>query len=315
MKLVTDIKELERLLQIELEAFYPAKFKLRVPKSFVDRMEKGNIHDPLLAQILPVKQEQDNNLDYILDPLHEKQFNPVPGLLHKYHGRVLIIPTGACAINCRYCFRREFPYADNALNDKKWDDIFTYINQDPSITEIIISGGDPLVLTDKLLVNFIEKVNSIQPIKTLRFHTRIPIVMPERITPDFIKVFKILNKKINLVIITHCNHPNEINEDVKQGIKKFKKIKNITLLNQSVLLKNINNNPDILIRLSQTLFDAGIMPYYLHCLDKVKGVGHFEVSDQEAKKIYKIMQEKLPGYLVPKLVREIAGEKHKVMIN
>lgn len=286
-------------------------FGLKAPESYLSRMKKGDPDDPLLLQILPLDAEFIQKSNFKKDPLNEKAFNPLPGLLHKYKSRVLITFMGTCAINCRYCFRREFPYAENNPGKKGLEDIFVYIAQHPEISEVILSGGDPLVAPDEFIASFCEKLSAISSVKTLRFHTRMPIVIPERITPSLIHGLNKFSRR--KVLVFHINHPNEINNEVIQAIQPLK-TENITLLNQSVLLKKINDDAKTLVQLSERLFDAGILPYYLHLLDKVKGTSHFNVTETKAKKLMKTLQESLPGYLVPKLTREIAGEKHKIML-
>jgi EF-P beta-lysylation protein EpmB len=309
MDIITDPNELFALLELNQPIYLPPKFKLRVPRSFVRRMEKGNPSDPLLLQILPVREEEIEHPDFSPHALKENMVNPVPGLLHKYHGRVLVISAASCAVNCRFCFRREFPYEENNMGRSGWDKIVDYVQADTSITEIILSGGDPLVAKDSILKAFIDKILTVPHIKTLRIHTRIPIVMPERITANFVTLLK--NVPLRKVIVLHANHPNELDLSIKKMTAKLKRA-DITLLNQSALLKNINDNADVLIELSEKLFDCGILPYYLNVLDKVRGTSHFDLSDDRAKQLIKAMRERLPGYLVPKLVREVPGEKHKL---
>ena len=309
MDIITDAKELFRLLKLNEPIHIPPHFKLRVPRSFVKRMEKGNPRDPLLLQILPVKEEEIDHPDFSPHALKENSFNPIPGLLHKYHGRVLVMPAVSCAVNCRYCLRREFAYDENNMGRAGWDKIIEYLNQHPEVSEIILSGGDPLVAKDDLLKSFIDKILTISHIKTLRIHTRIPIVMPERITKDFINIMKAV--PLRKIMVVHANHPNELDLSIKKTMAKLKRA-DFTLLNQSALLKNINDNSETLIQLSEKLFDCGILPYYLNVLDKVRGTSHFDVPDETAKELVKKMREKLPGYLVPKLVREVPGEKNKV---
>ncbi|HEV2613159.1 MAG TPA: EF-P beta-lysylation protein EpmB [Gammaproteobacteria bacterium] len=309
MDIITDPKALFRLLKLNEPIHIPAHFKLRVPRSFVKRMEKGNPRDPLLLQILPVKEEEIEHPDFSPHALQEDKFNPIPGLLHKYHGRVLVMPAVSCAVNCRYCLRREFAYNENNMGRSGWDKIIDYLQADSTITEIILSGGDPLVAKDDLLKAFIDKILTVPHIKTLRIHTRIPIVMPERITKEFIGFMKQI--PLRKIMVVHANHPNELDISIKKAMTKLKRA-GFTLLNQSALLKNINDGSETLIQLSEKLFDCGILPYYLNVLDKVRGTSHFDVPDETAKKLIKIMREKLPGYLVPKLVREVPGEKHKM---
>lgn len=285
------------------------QFMTKVPLSFAARMQKNNLDDPLLKQVLPITNEQESIQDYLLDPLQEKQFNHIPGMLHKYHGRILMTLTGTCAINCRYCFRRHFDYQNNNIGQRDWNKIFDYIKQHPDIKEVILSGGDPLMVPDSTLYKFTEQLSALNQIETLRIHTRLPIVLPARIDHDFVKWTQ--TQPFKLVIVVHSNHPNEINDEVAAAMQQ---LHGATLLNQSVLLKGINDAPMILSELSKKLFAINIMPYYLHQLDKVKGTHHFAVSDEQARNIVRDLQALLPGYLVPRLAREIPGEKNKTLI-
>lgn len=313
---VTDPKELLETLQLDL-AFLPAAqaaaqlFPLRVPRGFIARMEKGNLHDPLLQQVLPLGAELIKTPGFTSDPLFEKKSNPVPGLLHKYYGRVLLTLTGVCGVNCRYCFRREFPYAENNPGSAGWEKALTYIANDKTIKEVIFSGGDPLIMTDQQLNKLITKIKEIPHIKTLRIHSRLPIVLPERITDELINI--LTSTHLQVVMVVHSNHPNELDNAVAVASKKISS-KNITLFNQSVLLKNINDSASTLIELSEKLFSIGILPYYLHLLDKVKGAAHFDVDEITAVNFHQQMMQKLPGYLVPKLVKEKSGAVSKLLV-
>jgi EF-P beta-lysylation protein EpmB len=283
-------------------------FPLRVPLSFAARMEKGNPHDPLLRQVLPVEKEMVVYPGFSNDPVGDLPAATQASVIHKYHGRVLLINTGSCAINCRYCFRRNFPYADLQLGKQKENTAIQYIEEDTSISEVILSGGDPLLLNDSRLSSLIERLNNIKHLKRIRIHSRLPIVLPARITDELISTLLASTKQI--IIVVHCNHANEINERVIAACKTLKK-NGITLFNQSVLLKGINDNAEILCELSEQLFSHGIIPYYLHLLDKATGTGHFEVSEAEALALIRQVQATLPGYLVPKLVKEEAGAASK----
>jgi len=286
-------------------------FALRVPRSFVARMRKGDIHDPLLRQVLPLAEELKVVQGFSLDPLGETQANPLAGLIHKYKGRVLLTTVGTCSINCRYCFRRNFAYGDNNPGKAGWDKVMAYIANDVSIKEVILSGGDPLIANDDYLGWLVEKIAAISHVTTLRIHSRMPIVLPNRITDSLVKLLKGLPLKV--VMVTHCNHVNELDQTVNSALSKLRQV-GIILLNQTVLLKGINDNATALLELSQGLFSQGVLPYYLHLLDRVQGTAHFEVSEACARKLLKFLQENLPGYLVPKLVREIAGQPHKVQV-
>jgi len=313
---ITDPLELLTLLELPLELLEGARisarsFKLRVPRGFVANMEKKNPRDPLLLQVLPLLTEMEEVPRFIPDPLQEAVPHATPGLLHKYEGRILLTATGACAIHCRYCFRRHFPYEANNPSKKYWEEALAYIAEDPSIKEVILSGGDPLLMNDTQLADFIEPLEKIPHVTTLRFHTRVPIVLPERITPEWIHLLK--NTRLQIVIVTHCNHPRECDEAVKAAMDLLRDA-NFTLLNQSVLLKDVNDTVETLRALSERLFEVGILPYYLHLLDPVKGSHHFEVSDETAIALMNDLVKTLPGYLVPKLVRETPGELSKTWI-
>lgn len=286
-------------------------FPLRVPRSYVARMQPGNPHDPLLLQILPQSIELNAMPGYSNDPLAENQGHAVPGLLHKYKDRALLIVTGACAIHCRYCFRRHFPYQDHLQGRSALEEVLIYLQQRPEIKEIILSGGDPLTMKDQLLLELIEKLATIPHLQRLRIHTRLPIVLPERITPELMELFSAT--RLKPVIVVHANHANEIDDQVKAAIGLMRQAQ-LTVLNQSVLLKGINNSVTALVDLSEALFGAGILPYYLHLLDPVAGAAHFAVTDDEAKQLVSQMRAELPGYLVPKLVREVPGAASKIPI-
>jgi len=286
-------------------------FPLRVPRSFVRRMVKGDVHDPLLRQVLPAAAEAHQTDGYLFDPLDEQHTMPCPGLLHKYKGRALLTITGACAIHCRYCFRRHFPYSEANPSTDHWDRTVTYLAQHPDITELILSGGDPLTLTDKRLRSLTDALASNPYLRTLRFHTRLPVVLPERIDDGLLALLKA--QTLTIVMVIHCNHPNEIDQGVTQAMNRLRKA-GVILLNQSVLLHGVNDDAETLIRLSEALFSAGVLPYYLHQLDKVQGTAHFEVGDNTAGILMRAVHAALPGYLVPRLVRELPGKPGKILL-
>ncbi|SMY37818.1 L-lysine 2,3-aminomutase [Photobacterium malacitanum] len=286
-------------------------FALRVPVSFVERMEVGNPYDPLLRQVLPLEQEFEVHQGYSTDPLDE-QDNPIPGLLHKYHNRVLMIVKGGCAVNCRYCFRRHFPYQDNKGNKVVWQQGLDYIATQPQISEVILSGGDPLMAKDHELVWLLEHIAAIPHIKRLRIHSRLPVVIPNRITPTLCELFA--NSRLQIIMVTHINHANEINAALTTAMTQLKLAK-VTLLNQSVLLKGVNDSVTALTELSEALFDAGILPYYLHVLDHVQGAAHFFVDDQQARTLMAGVISNVSGYLVPTLAREIGGRSSKTPLD
>lgn len=286
-------------------------FPLRVPQSFANCMEKGNPGDPLLRQVLPVYDETVAYPGFSSDPVGDLDSVSEPGILNKYQSRVLLISTGSCAINCRYCFRRNFPYSENQLSKQKEDKAIQYVVDQPDIREVILSGGDPLLLNDSRLAFLLHKLDRIPHVKRIRIHSRIPIVLPSRITNGFIDLLNQQSKQ--LILVVHCNHSNEISEEVEAACFTLQQ-NNIYLLNQAVLLKGVNDSADQLCRLSEKLFATGILPYYLHMLDKATGTGHFEVSETDAVRIMQQVREQLPGYLVPKLVREQAGALFKLPV-
>lgn len=287
-------------------------FPLKVPLSFAANMAKSNPDDPLLRQVLPVSDELTEFPGFVNDPVGDLEAAVLPGLLHKYHGRVLLINTGACAINCRYCFRRNFPYGEQQLGRQDEQKALDHIRSNPGITEVILSGGDPLALSDARLEFLFTQLAAMPHVKRIRLHSRLPIVLPARITHSFVDLCRQNVKPV--VLVVHCNHPNELSAEVNKALKPMK-LNGVTLLNQSVLLKGVNDDADILCHLSEKLFYFGILPYYLHQLDKAKGTGHFAVADEVALALITFMQNRLPGYLVPKLVREIAGAQAKQAVN
>lgn len=285
-------------------------FALRVPRGYCQRIEKGNPGDPLLRQILPLDAELNQDIHFTLDPVADLAAMKVPGLLHKYHGRVLIITTPVCAVHCRYCFRRHFPYQENRA-EQDWQQAVDYIHDHSDIHEVILSGGDPLSLTEAKLKKLTDKLIHIPHIKTLRIHTRQPIVLPERVNNEFLAWIDSLPWKV--VMVLHCNHANEIDTSVARALDELQQHQ-VTLLNQSVLLKGVNDNTEVLINLSEMLFTHHVLPYYLHLLDKVQGAQHFYIENDKATQLLREVRQHLPGYLVPKLVREIAGEKSKTAV-
>jgi len=289
----------------------PQDFPIRAPAPFIDRMVKGDINDPLLRQVLPLVKEHDITPGYTADPLHEADFNNTPGLIHKYQSRALLIVTKACAIHCRYCFRRHFPYEDNQPSRAMWTEALNYLHQHTEINEVIYSGGDPLASSNGQLSWLSQKVAAIPHIKTLRIHTRLPVVLPQRIDPALLEILQQWPGK--KVVVIHSNHANELDESVKIAIDKLKSV-GVTVLNQTVLLKGINDSATALVDLSERLFEIGVLPYYLHLLDTVSGAAHFAISDAQAKVIMGEVTARLPGYLVPKLVREEADKASKTPI-
>jgi L-lysine 2,3-aminomutase len=309
-----DVQSLLDYLDIPLTADIDTEaleFKLRVPVAFADKMQRGCRRDPLLLQVLPLQQEHVKVDGFSHDPLGEDAANASPGLLHKYHGRALVMFTGSCAINCRYCFRRHFPYQDNQLTASRREEIITYVASDPSITEIILSGGDPLLARDHALQRFFADLAELKQIKRLRIHSRIPIVLPARITSEFLQIVE--QTPWQTLLVVHCNHMQEIGADVAQALSACKQHFH-AVYNQAVLLRGINDNAQTLVALSEALFALGVQPYYLHLLDKVAGSAHFLVEDVQAQALMREVAMQLPGYLVPKLVREVAGQPAKQIV-
>lgn len=287
------------------------QFKVRVPRGFAARMQKGNPYDPLLLQVLAVNKEMDSAADFVEDPLLEIASNPLQGLIHKYHGRVLLTLTGVCAINCRYCFRRHFPYQDNNPGRSGWQNVLDYIKADGSIHEVILSGGDPLLAADAVLAELIAQLEAIAHVRTLRIHTRIPVVLPERITPQLLQI--LATTRLRRVVVLHTNHAQEINQQVHDVCQQLR-MNSCHLLNQSVLLAGVNDEVEILASLSDALFDCGVLPYYLHVLDKVAGAAHFDMPRARAQHIYQQLQARLPGYLLPRLASEEPEQRSKTLL-
>tara|TARA_R110000868_G_scaffold45808_5_gene151662 strand:+ start:2773 stop:3816 length:1044 start_codon:yes stop_codon:yes gene_type:complete len=314
---ITDPRVLLQRLQLDsslLEGALAAdrEFALRVPEPYLQRMQPGDPDDPLLRQVLPLGEELSEQPGYVADPLGEQQSNARPGIIHKYHGRLLLVVTAGCAINCRYCFRRHFPYAENNLSTAEWEQALDYIRQDSSINEVIYSGGDPLAANDRRLAWLTRQIADIPHIKRLRVHTRLPVVIPQRVTDELIDA--LCGTRLPVTMVLHCNHANEVDAQMLDAIARLRRA-NITLLNQAVLLRGVNDRLEAQIALSEALGDNGVLPYYLHLLDHVRGASHFHCSDSEGQQLIGQLLTRLPGYLVPRLVREVAGELGKVPIH
>lgn len=284
-------------------------FPLRVPRGFVARMRRGDPVDPLLLQVLPAQREALPAAGFSADPVGDLASTRAPGLLQKYAGRALLISTGACAVHCRYCFRREFPYADHGAGQLA--PALAAIAADPSLSEILLSGGDPLVLGESRLEKLLDALDAIPHVERIRFHSRVPVVLPERIDDRLLGLLGRLRAAV--VFVIHANHASEIDSSVIDALARLAAVTG-PLLNQSVLLRGINDSPDALVNLSRALFNAGVLPYYLHQLDPVSGSQHFAVGDEEALALMTEVARRLPGYLVPKLVRETAGSAAKTLL-
>ncbi|MDQ2426742.1 EF-P beta-lysylation protein EpmB [Acinetobacter baumannii] len=312
--LITDPLKLLNLLELSTDQLLSGailaseKFKLRVPRAFVGKMNAKDPLDPLLLQVLPHHLELEEHPEFVTDPLGEEAANQLPGVLHKYKSRFLLTLTGACAVHCRYCFRRHFPYQENLPKNEDWLNIKNYIESNPDINEVILSGGDPLTLSNRKLALWLERLSSLKQVKILRIHSRVPIVIPNRIDEELISLLK--NSRLRIILVVHSNHASELDDFTCSKLLQLSE-HHITVLNQAVLLKGVNDSAQTLTDLSYRLFEARVMPYYLHVLDKVKGAQHFDLIPSEIDAIYQDVLASLPGYLVPKLVREIAGEKNK----
>ncbi|MGB5446219.1 MAG: EF-P beta-lysylation protein EpmB, partial [Psychromonas sp.] len=316
-ELANAVKNPQQLLQLldippensNLSELARKSFPMLVPLPFVKKMKKGDLNDPLLAQVLPVQDEELLADGYGVDPLEEHN-SALPGLLHKYQSRVLLILKSGCAVNCRYCFRRHFPYQDNNINKQQLQEIIGYIKSHPEVNEVILSGGDPLMSKDDFLQYLLNELELLPQLTRLRLHTRLPVVIPSRITEQLCNMLQ--KSRFNVACVLHINHANEIDSIFKDAMNKLADA-GVHLLNQGVLLKGVNDNKSALIALSEALFDARILPYYLFLLDKVQGAQHFDLTEQRAKELIREMNIALPGYLVPRLSREIAGQKSKTL--
>ena len=284
-----------------------AQFPLRVTQHYLSLIQPGDPKDPLLRQILPLADELEPVPGYTHDPVGDAHASSGKGLLQKYAGRALLITTGACAIHCRYCFRRHFPYnADNAL--RHWQTMLDQLRNQPTIHEVILSGGDPLSLSDARLDQLITQIETIPHIQRLRLHTRLPLVLPNRLTHTLIE--RLRNTRLQTSMVLHCNHPAELSAVLLPNLTALRRAE-VTLLNQSVLLAGVNDQVSILQQLSEQLFAYGILPYYIHLLDPVEGAAHFAVPTDHITALQTALRARLPGYLVPRMVREIAGEPAK----
>lgn len=295
----------------ELVDFRPS-FPLRVPRQFVEKIERGNPKDPLLLQVLPLRIETLNVEGYCDDPLHEAESTKIPGLIHRFTGRVLVIAAGQCGINCRFCFRREFPYVANTIGRQTLNKLVDYLHSDTTIEEVILSGGDPLMMSDSHLGNVIENIGTVNHIKRLRIHTRLPVVIPGRITQTLLEVLR-RKPRLRITMVLHCNHAQELNSKFSEAVQCLLD-QRITVFSQSVLLRGINDSVVALSKLFRSLYDSYVIPYYLHTLDRTSGTAHWEVPLSEAREIYRQLLAQLPGYMVPRFVMDGPGLQHKMPI-
>lgn len=303
---------------LELDPALPAlqlerlrDFPLRVPHGFAARMKKGDPNDPLFLQIWPQARESQAVEGFSQDAVGDLHKLKPGGLIHKYQGRALVVATGACAVNCRYCFRRHFPYSDAIAARNHWQETLNQLASDPSIEEVILSGGDPLSLSDEKLSELVTALDALPQLRRLRIHTRQPVVLPERVDEHLLDWIR--GTRLQVAIVIHANHPNELDELVATNLKQLRDSGAI-LLNQSVLLRSVNDTVEVLESLSKRLFECGVLPYYLHLLDRVEGAAHFEVPLEEAVTLMQALSSRLSGYLVPRLVREEAGAPSKTLM-
>lgn len=285
------------------------EFPVLVPESFLKRMRAGDIHDPLLRQVLPLAEEDEDVLGFANDALDEASYRKAPGLLHKYAGRALLVLTGACAVHCRYCFRRHYPYSQEPKRLNDWEPAFVVLEQDESIREVLLSGGDPLMLTDERLAAVVRRLESIPHLRRLRIHTRLPIVLPNRVTLELLDL--LTSTRLTPVVVVHANHPHELVGDCALALRQLVQ-SGAMVLNQAVLLRGVNDSVETLSELSERLIDLGIRPYYLHQLDRVSGAAHFEVAEETGRELIDALRRTLPGYAVPQYVRETPGQPFKV---
>lgn len=295
-------------LAARVSATAQAQFPLRVPRGYAARMRHGDPADPLLRQVLPIDEEDRLIPGFSLDAVGDAAAKGGTGVIHKYDGRALLIATGSCAIHCRYCFRRHFPYADETAAAGGWASALEYLRADPSVREVILSGGDPLSLSTAKLAELTDALRDLPQVTRLRIHTRLPIVLPERIDGECLDWIGALPWPV--VMVVHANHANEIDASVRDACQSLRQ-RGVHLLNQAVLMRGVNDDADALVALSESLFQAGVLPYYLHLLDRVHGTAHFEVPEAEALALRATIHARLPGYLVPTLVREIQGQPGK----
>lgn len=313
---ISEPAELWQVLQLDPALLAAAQaaarlFPLRVPRGFVARMRRGDPHDPLLLQVLPLAAELIETPGFSLDAVGDLDSRIATGVLHKYQGRALLIATGACGVHCRYCFRRHFDYGDDNASSRHWQSAVAALHADRSIDELILSGGDPLSLNDRRLRELTDQLPALPQLKRMRIHSRQPIVLPERVDDGLLAWLDSI--QLPVVMVLHANHAQELSPDVAQACQALQR-RGVRLYNQSVLLKGVNDSAPILSNLSERLFEIGVQPYYLHLLDRVQGAAHFEVSEIQARSLMRDLTERLPGYLVPKLVRELPGHASKTPV-
>lgn len=305
--------ELRRYLNLEVDPAASAAedFPTFVPLELASRITPGDPDDPILRQVLASTAELVEAVGYSSDPVGDLDADVGGGVLHKYAGRALIVTHGACAVHCRYCFRREFPYAESGSRREFWAPAVEYIAKDESIEEVLLSGGDPLTLTDGVLFRLIDEIESVGHVRRLRIHTRLPIAIPQRITTEL--VGRLSRSRLAVWVVVHANHAQEIDCAVTDSLGRLRR-GGISVLNQAVLLAGVNDDVAALANLSRELVNLGVQPYYLHQLDRVRGSSHFWVEIERGKRIMDELRQQLPGYAVPKYVIEQSGEKSKTPI-
>lgn len=286
-------------------------FPLRVPEPFLSRMRRGDPHDPLLRQVLPLDAELTAVPGFTTDPVGDRRAMVPGGVLHKYHGRALLIATGACAVHCRYCFRRHFPYQDANASAGAWLPALDYLQERNEISEVILSGGDPLSLSDRRLSELAGALGDVPHLRRLRLHSRLPVVIPQRVDASLLRW--LTGSRLQPVLVIHANHAAELDDDVARALGALTTA-GVSLLNQAVLMRGVNDEVETLAALSERLFELGVTPYYLHLLDRVQGAAHFEVPEARARQLHRALRDRLPGYLVPRLAREEAGAPAKTWI-
>ena len=313
---IRDPIELCRLLELPLEYYSAAVeaarlFSVFAPRGYIARMQRGNPFDPLLRQVLPLAAEAESTSGFSRDPVGDGAATLTPGLLHKYYSRVLIVTTGACAVHCRYCFRRHFPYGESPRSAADWQPALRAIAADSTIREVLLSGGDPLTLVDSVLADLTSSIAAIDHVRRLRVHTRLPIMIPERIDDRLLEW--LTGSRLTPVVVVHANHAAEIDFSVAAALGRLVDA-GVPVLNQAVLLRGVNDSVEALAELCERLVDLRVMPYYLHQLDRVTGAAHFEVPVDEGLRLMADLRSRLPGYAVPRYVQEVAGEPHKVVL-
>jgi EF-P beta-lysylation protein EpmB len=313
---VRDAKQLCQFLDLPLRYQAAAvqaarQFPVFAPWEYIGRMKPGDPRDPLLRQVLPLTEELESAPGFQQDPVHEQAATRQPGLLQKYAGRALMITTGACAVHCRYCFRRHFPYGERITSTAAWAACLNMLAQEPDIDEVILSGGDPLTLTDGRLAALIGRLGQIDHLQRLRIHTRLPVVIPQRVTSTL--VTSLTQSRLTPVMVLHVNHPSELDEPTSEALRRLVDA-GIPTLNQAVLLRGVNDDADTLEQLCRQLVNRRVMPYYLHQLDRVAGAAHFEVPESLGRALIAQLHSRLPGYAVPRYVREVAGQPGKTVL-